>query len=59
MVIIGLTPGLANQMYEYAAAYALSKEIKQELILDITGCVNAGGGGGIFLISFLFQPLLK
>lgn len=45
MVIIGLTPGLANQMYEYAAAYALSKEIKQELILDITGCVNAGGGG--------------
>lgn len=45
IVIVGLTSGLANQMYEYAAAYALSQEIKQELVLDITECVNSGGGG--------------
>lgn len=58
MVIIGLTSGLADQMYEYAAAYALSKEIKQELVLDITGCINSGGGG-YFLDFFAIPTVTK
>lgn len=37
-VYIKLTPGLANQLYEYMAAYALSKKLNRELILDISGC---------------------
>lgn len=44
MVILRLSPGLANQMYEYAAGYALSKELKQELVLDIAECVNSPFG---------------
>ena len=44
MIICRISPGLANQMYEYAAAYALSKELKQELALDISECANSSWG---------------
>lgn len=53
MVIIGLSPGLANQMYEYAAAYAFSRELNQELVLDISECINAPWG---FLLDFFSIP---
>lgn len=41
MVIVRISSGLANQMYEFASAYALAKELKQELVLDISECVDS------------------
>lgn len=56
MVIMGISPGLANQMYEYAAAYALARELNQELVLDISECVNAPWG---YLLDFFSIPSVK
>lgn len=53
MVIVGLSPGLANQMYEYAAAYALANELKQELVLDISECIKASRG---YMLDFFSIP---
>lgn len=56
MVIMGISPGLANQMYEYAAAYALARELGQELVLDISECMNSPYG---YLLDFLAIPQEK
>lgn len=56
MVIMGISPGLANQMYEYAAAYALSRELGQELILDISECMNSPWG---YLLDFFSIPQVQ
>lgn len=45
MVIIGLSPGLGNSIFEYAAVYALAKELKQELVIDISECIYSNNGG--------------
>lgn len=44
MLIIRLTTGLGNQMYEYMAGYALAKELHQELVLDIENCTRSAYG---------------
>ena len=36
MLIVQLSGGLGNQMFQYAAAYALAKKNRQECILDIS-----------------------
>ena len=36
MIIIQLLGGLGNQMFQYAAAKALSLEKKQQLVIDAT-----------------------
>ncbi len=41
MVVVRVSPGLANQMYEFMSAYALAKELGQELVADIAECVDA------------------
>lgn len=41
MVIVRISPGLANQMMEFASAYALAKELGQELVADISECVDS------------------
>lgn len=44
MLIVRLTTGLGNQMYEYMAGYALAKELHQELVLDIENCTRSAYG---------------
>ncbi|MBD5449585.1 MAG: alpha-1,2-fucosyltransferase [Lachnospiraceae bacterium] len=44
MLIVRLSTGLGNQMYEYMAAYALAKELRQELVLDIEECTRSAYG---------------
>ena len=39
MIILRVSPGLANSMYEFAAAYALSKARNEPLTLDISACI--------------------
>lgn len=56
MVIVGLSAGLANQMYEYAAGYALAKELNQELVLDISACVKSSRG---YMLDFFSIPDTK
>lgn len=41
MVVVRISSGLANQMYEFASAYALAKELKQELVVDIAECIDS------------------
>ena len=41
MVVVRISPGLANPMYEFMAAYALAKELGQELVVDIAECIDA------------------
>lgn len=38
MVISRISPGLANALMEYAAGYALARELNQELVLDLSEC---------------------
>lgn len=44
MLIVRLIGGLCNQMYGYMAGYALARELKQELVLDIEECVCSAFG---------------
>ena len=44
MLIVRLSTGLGNQMYEYMTAYALAKELRQELVLDIEECTRSAYG---------------
>ena len=44
MLIVRLTTGLGNQMYEYMAGYALARELHQELVLDIENCTRSAYG---------------
>jgi hypothetical protein len=44
MVIVRLSPGLANQMMEYAAGYSLAMKMKEELVLDISLCWKSQKG---------------
>lgn len=44
MIILKLAGGLANQMYIYAAGYALARELNRELVLNISLCEEQGGG---------------
>ena len=44
MLIVRLSTGLGNQMYEYMAGYALARELKQELVLDIEECIRSAYG---------------
>ncbi len=53
MIIVGLSAGLANQIYEYAAAYALAKELQQELVLDISACIKSSRG---YMLDFFSIP---
>lgn len=53
MLIVKISPGLANQMYEYVAAYALAKELGQELVLDISECINSTRG---YLLDYFRIP---
>lgn len=56
MVIARISPGLANQMYEFAAAYALSKELGRELIVDISSCYVSAWG---YLLDYFNIPPCK
>ncbi len=53
MVIARLSPGLANQMMEYASSYALAEELGEELVLDISECRTAPWG---YLLDFFNIP---
>jgi hypothetical protein len=53
MVIVRLSPGLANQMMEYASGYALARKLKQELVLDISECWKAPKG---YLLDYFNIP---
>lgn len=55
-IIARISAGLANQMYEFACAYALARELNKELILDITECYNSSWG---FLLDYFDIPLYK
>lgn len=44
VIIARISTGLANQMYEIAAAYALARELNRELILDISSCCFSAWG---------------
>lgn len=41
MIIVRISPGLANQIYEFASGYALAKELGQELAADISECLDS------------------
>lgn len=56
MIIVRLSPGLANQMYQFAAAYALSKELGRELIVDISSCYVSARD---YLLDYFNIPLCK
>lgn len=56
MVIMGLSSGLGNSIFEYAAAYALCKELNQELILDISECVYGKNGYLLDYFNILDSP---
>ena len=56
MVIVRLSTGLANQVYEYAAAYAVSKEMKTDLVLDISECLKSPKG---FLLDYFNIPRMS
>lgn len=53
MLIVRLSPGLANEIYEYMSGYALAQELKQELVLDIASCVNNSFG---YLLDYFNIP---
>lgn len=57
MLIVRLTTGLGNQMYEYMAGYALAKELHQELVLDIENCTRSAYG--YLLDHFNIPPCRK
>lgn len=44
MLIVRLLTGVANQIMQYMAGYALAQELNQELVLDISLCVNSSFG---------------
>lgn len=44
MLIVRLLGGLCNQIYGYMAGYALAKELKQELVLDIEESIRSAFG---------------
>lgn len=56
VIIVRLSTGLANQMYEFAAAYALSKELGRELIVDISSCYDSAWG---YLLDYFNIPSCK
>ncbi|MGI6656844.1 MAG: alpha-1,2-fucosyltransferase [Desulfobulbus sp.] len=41
MIILRVSPGLANSMYEFAAGYALAKVRNEPLTLDIAACISS------------------
>jgi len=41
---VRLSAGLANQMMEYAAGYALSRKLNKKLVLDISSCILSEWG---------------
>ena len=53
MVICRIDGGSGNQLLEFCAAYALAKELKKELILDIS-CVNRRSRG--FVLDWFAIP---
>lgn len=55
-IIVRLSAGLANQMYEFAAAYALSRELRKELIVDISSCYVSAWG---YLLDYFNIPSCK
>lgn len=57
MLIVRLTTGLGNQMYEYMAGYAMAKELHQELVLDIENCTRSAYG--YLLDHFNIPPCRK
>ncbi len=56
MIIARISPGLANQMYEFAAAYALSRELGKELVVDISSCYVSAWG---YLLDYFNIPPCK
>jgi len=44
VIILRVSSGQANQMYEFAAAYALAKTRREELVLDISACLDSAWG---------------
>ena len=59
MVIVKISQGLANSMYEFAAGYALSKKLNQELALDISECVVSNACGWGFFLDYFNIPKCK
>lgn len=56
MIIARISAGLANQMYEFAAAYALSRELGKELAVDISSCYASAWG---YLLDYFNIPSCK
>lgn len=44
MIVLRVSPGLANQMYEFAAGYALARVRNEALALDISSCLGSAWG---------------
>ncbi len=56
LLIVRLSAGLANQMYEFASAYALAKELGKELAVDISSCYASAYG---YLLDYFRIPSCK
>jgi len=52
MIILQQSLGLANSIYEYFTAYALAKELGEELRLDITFALQRQATYTMDLLSF-------
>ncbi len=56
VIIARLSSGLANQMYEFAAAYALAQELGKKLVVDISSCYVSAWG---YLLDYFNIPSCK
>lgn len=52
-VFLRLTPGFANQFYEYMAGYSLASKLGWKLVLDVSLCVNSKDS---YLLDLLCIP---
>ncbi|SHE95744.1 alpha-1,2-fucosyltransferase [Schwartzia succinivorans] len=59
MVIVRISPGLANSIYEFAAGYALSRKLKQGLVLDISECVVSSASSRGYSLDYFNIPDVK
>lgn len=59
MVIVKISQGLANSIYEFATGYALAKKLNQELVLDISECIVSGICSWGFSLDYFKLPQFK
>lgn len=59
MVIVKISQGMANALYEFASGYALAKRLNQEMVLDISECVVSNVCGWGFPLDYFNIPQVK